>query len=74
MMAQGAGPEGAANSKLRRLLARNKSFNCTDEAIGGFVLYFKTVSRRSRPHWRGLAEILDIDETGAAVKIESQTF
>ena len=74
MLAQAVAFKGVTKSKLRRLLAREKSFNCTDVAIGDSVLLYKAVNRRSEPQWRGQAKILDYDKAGATVKIQSRTF
>ena len=49
MMAQEAALREIANSRLRRLLALNKSFSCTDVKIGGAVLFFKARSKKSAP-------------------------
>ena len=74
MGAQEAAVNGVANSKLRRLLAHNKSFNSTDIAIGCSVLFYKTANRKSAPRWRGPAKLPDNDETGATVEFPRQTF
>ena len=74
MMAQEAAHKEIANSKLRRLLAHNQTFNCTDIKIGDSVLFYKAPHRKSHPRWRGPATILDIDETGVLVKYQSQFF
>ena len=74
MMAQGAALKEVANSKLRRLLAYNKTFNCADIKVGDLVLFYKAPHRKSRPRWRGPALLLDIDETGATVKYQTQSF
>ena len=63
-----------AKSKLRRLLAQNKSFNCTDVAVGDSVLFYKAKSRKSSPRWGGRAKILEIYETGLTVFFQSRTF
>ena len=44
-MAQGAAPKEIAKSKLRHLLARNKSLNCTDVRVRGSVTFHKLVGR-----------------------------
>ena len=49
MMAQEAGPKQAANSKLRRMLAYKKTFNCTAVQIGDSVLFYKAANRKSTP-------------------------
>ena len=67
-------PKGVANSKLRRLLAHNTSFNCADVKVGDAVLLHKAPNRDGAPRRRGPSEILDIDETGATVKFQSQTY
>ena len=74
MMAQEAALKKVATSKLRRLMARNKAFNCTDIKVGGSVLFYNSPRRKSQPHWRGPAWVLDIDETGAMVKFQTQSF
>ena len=68
MMAQEDALKEVANSELRRVLAYNNAFNCTDFSIGYSALFFETVNRRSTPRCCGPAKILDVDETGAAVK------
>ena len=42
--------------------------------MGDFVLFYKAPRKKSNPRWRGPAAILDIDEFGAALKFQSQTF
>ena len=74
MKAQEAAMKEIANSKLRRLLAYNKTFECTDIKMGDTVLFYKSPHRKSHPRWRGPAKILDIDETGVTVKFQSQSF
>ena len=83
MMARGAALREVAKSKLRRLLARNKTFNCADIKVGDSVLFsdikvgdsiLKFTIRKSQPRRRGPAFILDIDETGAMVKHQTQSF
>ena len=73
MMAQEAALKEVANSKLRRLPARKKSFKCTDVQIGDAAIFFEATNRKIKPRWRGPERILDIDETGATVKFQSQT-
>ena len=74
MMAQEAARQEVANSKLRRPLAYRKTFSCTDVKIGDSVLFYKTPNRKSQPNRRGPARVLDIDETGAPARYQSQTF
>ena len=74
MMAQEAALKEVANSKLRRLLAHNKTFNCADIKVGDTALFYKAPHRKSHPRWRGPALILDIDETGVTVKYQTQSF
>ena len=50
MMAQGAALKEIANSRPRRLLARNKSFNCADIKVGDAVLFCKAQSKNGAPH------------------------
>ena len=73
-MAREAGLNAAANIKLRLLLSRNKSFDCTDVKIGVAALSYKAGSRKRAPCRRGPAEILDIDVTGAPATFQNQTF
>ena len=63
-----------AHSKLRRFLAQNKTFNCADIKVGDSALFYKAPRRMRHPHWRGPALILGIDETGALVKFQTQSF
>ena len=72
MMAQEAALSKAGNGRLRRLLARNRSFSCADIGTGAAVLFYKTVGRQSTPRWRGPAKIIHTDETGVATKFRSQ--
>ena len=72
--AQAAAPKGGAGSKLRRLGALNKSFNCTGAQAGDFVLFYNASNRRSTPRRRGPAKAPDIDEAGVTVKFRSQTY
>ena len=72
--AQEATLGGVANSKLRRKLAHNQTFNCTEAAVGDIVLFYKTPNRRSSPRWRGPAKVLEIGEAGVTVHFQSQTF
>ena len=71
--AQEAALKEAASRNLRRLVTYNKSFNCTDVAIGDAV-FFVAVNRKSEPRRRAPAKVSDIDETGATVKFHSKTF
>ncbi len=64
-MAQEATLEEMANSKLRRLLARNRSFNPPDVKVGDPALFYKAVNCKSAPRERAPAAILDFDEPGA---------
>ena len=72
MMAQEAALKEIADSRLRRLLAFNRSLTCTDAKIGCAALFYKARSKKSAPRRRGRALISDIDETGAAVAFQSQ--
>ena len=74
MRERGAALEEVANSKLQRLLAYHKSFNCTDIAFEGSFLFVLTQNRKSSLRWRGPARTLGIDETGVAATFGSQTF
>ena len=74
MMAQDAALKECASSRLRRLLAYNKSSNCSDVKIGNAGILSEAASKESMPRCRGPALILDIDQTGATAKLQSQTF
>ena len=74
MRAQEATLKEVANSKLRRLLARNKTFNCAEIDVGDMVLFYKAQSRKSAPRWRGPAKVLEIDDSEVTVSFQSQTF
>ena len=75
VMAQDAALNGMAKSKLRRLMAQARSFNCADAAVGHSAVNCKSASRR-----RGPAAILDIEvlrsrgETDVATSSESKNF
>ena len=62
ILAQEAELTEAANSKLRRWLARKKSFDCTEVKFGDSALLHKAANRKSAP-----AKILDTGETKVAV-------
>ena len=64
--------KGIDNRKLRRLLAYNEVFTCTDVKIGDTVISYKPQSKKGGPRWRGPALISDIDEPGVTVKFQSQ--
>ena len=74
MRAQEGTLKEIADSKQRRLLARNKTINCPNVAAGDSALFYKAQSRKSSPRWRGHAKILDIFDTGVTVSLQSQTF
>ena len=44
-----------------------------DIKVGDSVLFFKTLRKKSNPRWRSPATKLDIDESGAVLKFQSQT-
>ena len=52
--AQEATLKEAADGKIRRLLARNETFNCAEIDVGDIVLFYKAQNRES----------LQIDESG----------
>ena len=71
-MAQEAALTETANAELRRLSARNQSFQCTDVKVGYAALFYKVVIWGSARTRRSLAVIFDIDETGVAGKFQRQ--
>ena len=72
-MAQEASLKEVAYSKLRRLLAYNESFKSTDLQIGDTALFYSSAKKKSLPRQRAPAKILDVHETRATVKFQSQT-
>ena len=72
--AQETALEGIANSELRRLLAHNKTFDCVDNKVGDSVLFYNASQKKGNPRRRGPATVPDIDESGAVLKFQSQTF
>ena len=72
--AQEAALKEIADSKLRILLAYNKTFDSVDIKVGDGVLFYKAPQKTSSPRWRGPATILDIDESGVVLKFQSQSF
>ena len=66
--------DAAFNSKLRRILAFNNSFDSVGVRVGDGVLFHKAPSRKSAPRWRGPARVLPLDESGAALSFQGQTF
>ena len=62
LRAQEAALKEDASSKLRRLLAYNKSCNCTDIAIGDSALFYRAPNRKSSLRRRGPAKILDMKQ------------
>ena len=73
MTAREAGLKAVADSELRRLESRDKSFDCSDAKIGVSALSYKAASSKSMPLWGGPAKILGIDVTGATAKLRSRT-
>ena len=72
-MALEAALKAVADRKLRRLLARNKSVNCTDVKNSDAAFPCGGLDRTSAERWRRPAKILDIDETGVTVNFHTQT-
>ena len=73
VMAQGAMLKGMANSKLRRILDRDQSFECTGIRVGDSAIFYEQISRKSTPEWRGPAIVSDIDENSVTAKFQSRT-
>ena len=72
MMAQEGALKEEATSKLRRLLAYDRSLKCTDVRIGDAALLYEPAKRKSTPRWRSLAKFMDIDDTGVTAKLQPQ--
>ena len=66
--AQEAALKEIANSRPRRLLAYNKTFDCVGIKVGDSALCYKAPHKKSNARWTGSATILDIDESGVALK------
>ena len=49
-----------AESNLCRISDHNKAFESTDVAAGDWVIFYKQISRKSIPKWRGPAIILAV--------------
>ena len=49
-----------AESNLCRISDHNKAFESTDVAAGDWVIFYKQISRKSTPKWRGPAIILAV--------------
>ena len=64
MTAQEAALEEMTDSKLRRLLARIRSFEGADARAGYSARFYESVKRKSAPRRFGPAAILDFDDTG----------
>ena len=74
MRAQEATLGEIANSKLRRLLARNNTGSCAEIDVGDMALVYKERNRKISPRRKGPAEVLEIDETGVTVSCRSRNF
>ena len=74
MLAQEAALKEIANSKLRRILAFNNSFESVDVKVGDEVLFYKAPTKKSIPRWRGPAKVLLIDESGVTLSFQGLTF
>ena len=72
MIAQEATLQPTATGKLWRPLARNKSFDCPEVAVGVRRFRRKFVARKSMPRWRGPFAVVDINEMSVAAKFEGQ--
>ena len=42
--------------------------------VGDLALFHKAPRKKSKPRWRGPAAILDMDESGATLQFQSQSF
>ena len=67
MLAQEAALKEIANSKLRRVLAINNSFDSVDVSAGGLKFFF--APPRSRP-----AKVPLLDESGVTLLFQRQSF
>ena len=66
--------ESMTISKLRRLLVRNKTFQRPKVEVCDSGIFYSQVAKKNAPKWRDPAAVLDIDNSGKAVKFQSQTF
>ena len=74
MRAQEAALKKVTSSKLRRLLERNKTFNCAEIDVGDMVLFYKAQNKKSLPRRRGPAKVIEMDESGVTASFQSQPF
>ena len=56
--------QGMANSQLRRILDHDQTFEGADIALGGPVVFYGQISRKSALEWQGPAIISDLEEPG----------
>ena len=70
MRAQEATLKEGANSKLQRLLAHNKTFNCAEIDAGDIVLFFKAQNRKNLPRRRGPAKVLGIHQMASLYRVQ----
>ena len=63
-----------AERKVRRILAFNNSFDSASVRVGDEVLFYEAPPRQSAPRWRGRAKVLPLDESGATLSFQGQTF
>ena len=73
-MEQDAALKDIATSTLRRQLAHNKSFDSIYVKVGGSVIVYKPVGRKSAPKRRGLPGMLDIYGAGVTATLPRHTF
>ena len=59
---------------MRRSLPRNDTFRCGAVGVGGSVISYKEIGRKSASARRGPPMVLDTDDTGGAAKFQGQTF
>ena len=74
MMDREAALKEIVSSKLRRVLAANNSFDSAGVRVGDDVVFYKAPARKSAPRWRGPAKVLLLDESGATLSFQGQTF
>ena len=72
VMTEEAVLKDTAKSRLRRLLAFNKSSTCADVKLGDAALFHKAQSKEGALRRRGPVLISDIDETDVAMKFQAQ--
>ena len=74
MLSQEVAIREFSNSKLRRILPFNTSFDSVAVRVGDKVLFYRAPSRKRSPRRRGPARVLLLGESGATFFFRERTF